>query len=68
VATKQHAHLLVRRASVSLGRLLRQINRDVEGRQRVSAAAGEILQGLALPDVVEAWRFLADRREEAFRR
>ena len=39
VATKQHANLLVLRASVSLGRLLRQISRDVEGRQRVSAAA-----------------------------
>jgi predicted ATPase len=59
LATNQDAKLLVLRSTVSLGRLLRQLNRDAEARQRVRAAHSEISQGTALPDVVEARAFLA---------
>jgi predicted ATPase len=59
IATNQDAKLLVLRSTVSLGRLLRQLNRDVEARQRVRTAHSKISGGAALPDVVEARAFLA---------
>ncbi|MEP6916791.1 MAG: hypothetical protein ABJC89_14155, partial [Acidobacteriota bacterium] len=58
-ATNQDAKLLVLRSTVSLGRLLRQLNRDAEARQRVGAAHSEISQGATLPDVAEARAFLS---------
>jgi DNA-binding winged helix-turn-helix (wHTH) protein/predicted ATPase len=59
VATRQGANLLVLRASVSLGGLLRQLGREAEARRRVNHALGDISQGLALPDVTDARAFLA---------
>jgi predicted ATPase len=59
VARSQNAKLLVLRSTVSLGRLLRRLKRDAEGRQRVTAAHSEISQGVALPDVLDARAFLA---------
>jgi predicted ATPase len=58
VATSQRANLLVLRASVSLGGLLRQLGREEEARQRVSDALAGISQGLTLPDVKDARAFL----------
>ena len=58
IATNQGAKLLVLRASVSLGRLLRRLKRDAEARQRVNAAHAEISQEVGQPDVVDARAFL----------
>ena len=59
VATRQGGNLLVLRASVSLGGLLRQLGREAEARRRVNHALGDISQGLGLPDVTDARAFLA---------
>jgi predicted ATPase len=59
VAKSQNAKLLVLRSTVSLGRLLRRLKRDAEGRQLVTTAHSEISQGVALPDVLDARALLA---------
>ncbi len=60
VAMSQRANLIVLRASVSLGTLLRHLGREAEAHRRVTDALAGISQGIALPDVMDAGRFLAE--------
>jgi DNA-binding winged helix-turn-helix (wHTH) protein/predicted ATPase len=63
IARSQDARLLMLRASVSLGRLLRRMKRDTEARQLVSDAYAGVANGVGLTDSIEVREFLGAETE-----